>query len=111
MYASSRNTVLQVAATISYYTARNIRLDSESSKLLILAPHNDTISDLEDALGAPDTDLPPTLYDFYLVALYRLHYTLVPVCQSFPNATTTTNLFLPRLTLSPLSLYLCPYQR
>ena len=39
MFSSSRNTVLQVAAAISCYTARNIRLDSESSKLLILAPH------------------------------------------------------------------------
>ena len=60
--------------TLSYYVARNARIDSESSKLLILSPHSDTISDLEDVLGASATDLPPTLYDFYLVALYRIHY-------------------------------------
>ena len=50
------------------------------------SPHNDTISDLEDALGASDTDLPPTLYHFYLVALYRLHYLVsrlrIPQTQS-----------------------------
>ena len=45
-------------ATISYFTARNIRLDSESSKLLILSPHNDTITDLEDVLGAPMLNVP-----------------------------------------------------
>ena len=37
---------------LSPYVARNVRIDSESSKLLILSPHSDTISDLEDVLGA-----------------------------------------------------------
>ncbi len=76
--------LLQIAATISYYVARKVRLDSESSKLLILSPHRDTISDLEDVLGASATDLPPTLYDFYLVALYRLHY-LSSRLKEFPK--------------------------
>ena len=84
MVPSSRATALQIAATISYYVARNVRLDSESSKLLILSPHSDTISDLEDVLGASATDLPPTLYDFYLVALYRLHY-LSSRLKEFPK--------------------------
>ena len=84
MLPASRATALQIAATISYYVARNVRLDSESSKLLILSPHSDTISDLEDVLGASATDLPPTLYDFYLVALYRLHY-LSSRLKEFPK--------------------------
>ena len=74
MFPESRAIALQIAATLSYYVARNVRIDSESSKLLILSPHSDTISDLEDVLGASATDLPPTLYDFYLVTLYRIHY-------------------------------------
>ena len=74
MLPGSRAIALQIAATLSYYVARNVRIDSESSKLLILSPHSDTISDLEDVLGASASDLPPTLYDFYLVALYRIHY-------------------------------------
>ena len=59
---------------VGLHVARNVRIDSESSKLLILSPHSDTISDLEDVLGASASDLPPTLYDFYLVTLYRIHY-------------------------------------
>ena len=35
-------------------------------------------------LGASATDLPPTLYDFYLVALYRLHY-LSSRLKEFPK--------------------------
>ena len=69
MLPGSRAIALQIAATLSYYVARNVGIDSESSKLLILSPHSDTISDLASA-----TDLPPTLYDFYLVTLYRIHY-------------------------------------
>ena len=94
MQASSRTRVLEIAATISYFTARNIRLDSESSKLLILPPHNDTISDLEDVLGAPDTDLPPTLYDFYLVTLFRLHY-LASRLDEFPKRNHNNQQVLP----------------
>ena len=84
MQTSSRTRVLEIAATISYFTARNIRLDTESSKLLILSPHNDTITDLEDVLGAPDADLPPTLYDFYIVTLFRLHF-LASRLDEFPK--------------------------
>ena len=63
--------VLCVAAVISYFTARSIHLRHESSKLLLLAPHNDTIDDLEGLMGAAAPDFPPTLYDFYLACIYR----------------------------------------
>ena len=63
--------VLRVAAVISYFTARSIHLRHESSKLLLLAPHNDTIDDLEGLMGAAAPDFPPTLYDFYLACIYR----------------------------------------
>ena len=43
----------------------------ESSKLLILTGHNDTVDDLIDALGLPPDNLPPSLYEFYLVMIYR----------------------------------------
>ena len=103
MLPGSRAIALQIAATLSYYVARNVRIDSESSKLLILSPHSDTISDLEDVLGASASDLPPTLYDFYLVALYHIHY-LPPVSLNFQNATTTINGLTPNPTVSPISL-------
>ena len=54
--------VLQIAAVISYYTARSIRIDNESSKLLLLTPHNDTVKSLVDALGVPSDQFPPSLY-------------------------------------------------
>ena len=63
--------VVRVAAVISYFTARSIHLRQESSKLLLLAPHNDTIDDLEGLMGAAAPDYPPTLYDFYLACIYR----------------------------------------
>ena len=63
--------VIRVAAVISYFTARSIHLCQESSKLLLLAPHNDTIDDLEGLMGAAAPDSPPTLYDFYLACIYR----------------------------------------
>ena len=63
--------VVRVAAVISYFTARSINLRQESSKLLLLAPHNDTIDDLEGLMGAAAPDYPPTLYDFYLACIYR----------------------------------------
>ena len=63
--------VVRVAAVISYFTARSIHLRKESSKLLLLAPHNDTIDDLEGLMGAAAPDYPPTLYDFYLACIYR----------------------------------------
>ena len=35
----------------SYYVARQVRRNQESSKLLILTPHNDTVDDILDAVG------------------------------------------------------------
>ena len=58
--------VIRVAAALSYYVARQVRRNQESSKLLILTPHNDTVDDLLDALGLPPDNLPPSLYEFYL---------------------------------------------
>ena len=66
--------VVRVAAVISYFTARSIHLRKESSKLLLLAPHNDTIDDLEGLMGAAAPDYPPTLYDFYLACIYRQEF-------------------------------------
>ena len=63
--------VIRVAAALSYYVARQVRRNQESSKLLILTPHNDTVDDLLDALGLPPDNLPPSLYEFYLVMIYR----------------------------------------
>ena len=40
---NTKHTALTVAAVLSYYTARSVRLDNESSKLLLLTPHNDTV--------------------------------------------------------------------
>ena len=74
--------VIRILAVISYFTARTVRLDEESSKLLILAPHNDTIDDLEGKLGAPAPNYPPTLFDFYLVCIYRRVY-LPTNCDKF----------------------------
>ena len=68
---ASLDTVLTIAGVLSYFTARSIRLTDENSKLLILAPHNDTIQDLQDALGTPSPHFPPTLYDFYLTCIFR----------------------------------------
>ena len=47
MDLATRHTALTVAAVLSYYTARSIRLDNESSKLLLLTPHNDSVVDLQ----------------------------------------------------------------
>ena len=43
MEQSSRDSVLTVAAVLSFFTARSVHLDNESSKLLLLTPHNDTV--------------------------------------------------------------------
>ena len=69
---ASLDTVLTVAGVLSFFTARSIRLNDENSKLLLLAPHNDTIQDLQDALGTPSPHFPPTLYDFYLTCIFRV---------------------------------------
>ena len=74
MEQSSRDSVLTVAAVLSFFTARSVRLDNESSKLLLLTPHNDTVYDLQDALGLPASNYPPTLYDFYLTILYKQNF-------------------------------------
>ena len=63
--------IIRVAATLSYYVARQVRRNQESSKLLILTPHNDTVDDLLDAVGLPPDNLPPSLYEFYLVMIYK----------------------------------------
>ena len=63
--------IIRVAATLSYYVARQVRRNQESSKLLILTPHNDTVDDILDAVGLPPDNLPPSLYEFYLVMIYR----------------------------------------
>ena len=64
-------TIIKVTATLSYYVARQVRRNQESSKLLILTPHNDTVDDLLDAVGLPPDNLPPSLYEFYLVMIYK----------------------------------------
>ena len=63
--------IIKVAATLSYYVARQVRRNQESSKLLILTPHNDTVDDILDAVGLPPDNLPPSLYEFYLVMIYK----------------------------------------
>ena len=83
---ASLDTVLTVAGVLSFFTARSIRLNDENSKLLLLAPHNDTIQDLQDALGTPSPHFPPTLYDFYLTCIFRVM--LLPThISSFPVKT------------------------
>ena len=71
---SSTKEIIKMAAVLAYYTSQSISLRSESSKLLLLTPHNDTVADLEAMLGAPENDYPPTLYDFFLTCIYRKHY-------------------------------------
>ena len=71
---SSTREIIKMAAVLAYYTSQSISLRSESSKLLLLTPHNDTVADLEAMLGAPETDYPPTLYDFFLTCIYRKYY-------------------------------------
>ena len=63
--------IIKVAATLSYYVAKQVRRNQESSKLLILTPHNDTVDDILDAVGLPPDNLPPSLYEFYLVMIYK----------------------------------------
>ena len=63
--------IIKVAATLSYYVSRQVRRNQESSKLLILTPHNDTVDDILDAVGLPPDNLPPSLYEFYLVMIYK----------------------------------------
>ena len=90
---SSITTIIRILAVI-YFTARAVRLDEESSKLLILAPHNDTIDDLEGKLGAPAPNYPPTLFDFYLVCIYRRYY-LPTNCDKFQYTNSQGNTVTP----------------
>ena len=71
---SSTKEIIKMAAVLAYFTSQSISLRSESSKLLLLTPHNDTVADLEAMLSAPETDYPPTLYDFFLTCIYRKYY-------------------------------------
>ena len=84
--AASIRHAIQVTAVISYYTARSIRVDNESSKLLLLTPHNDTVKGLVDALGVPTTgdQYPPSLYYYYLAMLFKIHL-LSSHLASFPR--------------------------
>ena len=43
-----------------YFTARSVSLDNESSKLLLLTPHNDAVCDLQNALGLPASNYLPS---------------------------------------------------
>ena len=48
---------------------------SNSERYLVAnTPHNDTVYDLQDALGLPASNYPPTLYDFYLTILYKQNF-------------------------------------
>ena len=91
---SSMNTIIRILVVISYFTARAVRLDEESSKLLILAPQNDTIDDLEGKLGAPAPNYPPTLFDVYLVCIYRRFY-LPTNCDKFQCTNSQGNTVTP----------------
>ena len=106
MDLATRHTALTVAAVLSYYTARSIRLDNESSKLLLLTPHNDTVSDLQDALGLPAPNYPPTLYDFYLTILYKQHF-LASNLAKFPRRDhNDTRDIIPDLhAVTPMEIY------
>ena len=89
-------TILKVAATLSFYVARQVRRNQESSKLLILTPHNDTVEDILDAVGLPSDNLPPSLYEFYLVMIYKQQ--LLPTTISeFTRTDHAGKQFTPRL--------------
>ena len=106
MDLATRHTALTVAAVLSYYTARSIRLDNESSKLLLLTPHNDSVVDLQDALGLPAPNYPPTLYDFYLTILYKQHF-LPSNLAKFPRRDhNDTRDIIPDLhAVTPMEIY------
>ena len=101
--------VIRVAAALSYYVARQVRRHQESSKLLILTPHNDTVDDLIDALGLPPDNLPPSLYEFYLVMIYRqqvLPNTLQEFTRTDHRGKTYTPL-LENVTLREIHARIC----
>ena len=81
--------IIRVAATLSYYVARQVRRNQESSKLLILTPHNDTVDDILDAVGLPPDNLPPSLYEFYLVMIYKQQIKFFPPLSQNSHAQTT----------------------
>ena len=43
----------------------------QSRKLQVCTPHNDTVEDILDAVGLSSDNLPPSLYEFYLVMIYK----------------------------------------
>ena len=101
--------VIRVAATLSYYVARQVRRDQQSSKLLLLTPHNDTVDDLVDALGLPADNFPPSLYEFYLVMIYRQQI-LPNTLQEFTRTDHQGKTYIPRLenvTLSEIHTRIC----
>ena len=102
---ASLDTVLTVAGVLSFFTARSIRLNDENSKLLLLAPHNDAIQDLQDALGTPSPHFPPTLYDFYLTCIFRVM--LLPThISSFARKDHMDQLIVPQPhTISSLDIH------
>ena len=87
-------TALTIAAVVSFYIARSVRIDNESSKLLLLTPHNGSVSDLQDALGSPTPNYPPTLYDFYLACVYKKHL-LKDNLACFPRSAANVKTRLP----------------
>ena len=86
-----------------------MRLDNESSKLLLLTPHNDTVYDLQDALGLPASNYPPTLYDFHLTILYKQNFlaTNVENLKLFnrPDHTGTREITPSLHEVTPMEIY------
>ena len=97
-HLSSRDVVGQIAAVISFYIARSVRLDNESSKLFLLSPHNGTISDLEDALAARTFRPLSMISTSYVCTASTISLT---VSMNFPVQITTTRLSMLWLIRSP----------
>ena len=86
-------------------TARSIRIDNESSKLLLLTPHNDTVKGIIDALGVPSDHFPPSLYYYYLSMLFRIHH-LPSHLEAFPRYDHMGNLVTTKLdSVSLMEIY------
>ena len=105
MDLDTRTTALTIAAVVSFYTARSVRIDNESSKLLLLTPHNDSVSDLQDALGLHTPNYPPTLYDFYLACVYK-KFLLKDNLACFPRSDRQRQNFLPKFhEVQPMEIH------
>ena len=94
--------VVRVAAVISYFTARSIHLKKESSKLLLLAPHNDTIDDLEGLMGAAAPDYPQPFTTFTLHASTDRTFSLTILISSNLPTTKEPPLLQSHKRLAPL---------